>query len=79
MKPAHKHDCGHCILMGTINTKEGPVDLYVHETRELPTHLIVRHSDEPSDNQSMPLKYAKDTEGLLKIAAAVYEEIKRGE
>lgn len=79
MKPAYEHDCEHCVFMGTINVKEGPVDLYVHEEGELPSHLIVRHSDEPSDNQSLPYKYAVKTDGILKVAALVYEEIKKGE
>jgi len=70
MKPKYTHDCDKCTFIGTYKeqsengdkqTKKGikysDVDVYIcqHEKNLERSPVIIRYSDEPSDNTSSPL------------------------
>lgn len=57
--PTFKHDCDHCLFLGTVRTKEqsygGVYDLYWCPDREHPnlSSVIARHGNEGSEYGSM--------------------------
>ena len=56
LTPKYKHNCDKCQLF--CSDRQG--DWYVCPEQVLGKTLIIRHSDEPSDYFSMPMKYLPD-------------------
>jgi len=55
-KPKYEHDCDDCVFLGSIQRLGETDDCYVCSDT-----LLIRHSDEPSDNRARSIALARET------------------